>query len=65
MLQTDQNEKPFEACVSVAEEIINLLDEFKTFISDWHVSPIASFWQSYIEMFELLLQFQKSIKSGK
>ena len=48
----------------MAEEIINLLDEFETFISDEHVSPTASFWQSYIEMFELLLQFQKSIKSG-
>ena len=48
----------------MAEKIINLLDEFETFITDEHVSPMASFWQSYIEIFEVLLQFQKSIKSG-
>ena len=59
VLQTDPNAKSFEACISVAEEIVNLLEEFETFISDGHVSPLASFWQSYIELFELLLQFQK------
>ena len=33
-------------------------------ISHGHVSPMASFWQLYIEMFHLLLQLQKFIKSG-
>ena len=50
MLQTDPDARSFEACVSVAEEIINLLYELKTFISDGHVWKIALFWQSYIEM---------------
>ena len=59
VFQTDPNAKCFEACISVAEVIINLLEEFETFISDGYISPLASFWQSYIEMFELLLQFQK------
>ena len=55
VLQTDPNAKSFEACVSLAEEITNLLDEFEKFISDGHVSPMASFWQPYVEMFVLLL----------
>ena len=64
VLQNDPNAKS-EACVSVAEETINLFNEFETLISDEHVSPMVLFWQPYIKIFELLLQFQKPIKSGK
>ena len=63
-LQTDPSPESFESCISAAEAIVNLFEEYEPLISDAENSPMASFRQSYLEMFELLMQFQKSIKSG-
>ena len=51
-------------CALAATRIINLFEEFEQIITNPENSSMAAFWQSYLEMFELLLQFQKSIKSG-
>ena len=64
MLLNNPNPESFESCVLAADKILKLLDEYEKILSDVEVSPMAAFWQSYLEMFELLQQFQKSIKSG-
>ena len=63
-LQTNPNPETFQSCVSKADKLVILFEEYENVISDAEISPMAAFWQSYLEMFELLLQFQKATKSG-
>ena len=58
-LQQEPTNESFKSC-ELAARIINLFEEFKQIITNPENSPMAAFWQSYLEMFELLLQFQKS-----
>ena len=63
-LQEEPTNESFKSCELAITWIINLFEEFEQIIPNTGNSPIAAFWQSYLEMFELLLQFQKSINSG-
>ena len=63
-LHTNLNPKTFQSCVPKADKLVTLFEEYENVISDAEISPMAAFWQSYLEMFELLLQFQKATKSG-
>ena len=63
-LQEEPTNEPFKSCELAATRIINLFEEFKQIIRNPENSSMTAFWQSYLDMFELLLQFQKSIKSG-
>lgn len=63
-LQRNPNLRTFQTCMSEAEDAITLFRKYESEICDTERSPMASFWQSYLEMFELLMTFQKSIKSG-
>ena len=63
-LQKEPTNESFKSCELAATRIINLFEEFKQIIANPENSPMVAFWQSYLEIFELLLQFQKSIKSG-
>lgn len=63
-LQTNPNLETFQSCMSEADELFTFFQEYENAISDAENSPMAAFWQSYLEMFELLMQFQKATKSG-
>ena len=63
-LQTNPNPETFQSCVSKADKLVTLFEEYENVISNAETSPMAAFWQTYLEMFELLLQFQKATKSG-
>ena len=63
-LQEEPTNESFKSCELAITRIINLFEEFEQIIPNTVNSPIATFWQSYLEMFQLLLQFQKSINSG-
>ena len=63
-LQEGSTNEFFKSCELAATRTINLFEEFEQTITNPENSPMVPFWQSYLEMFELLLQFQKSIKSG-
>ena len=63
-LQTNPNPEMFQSCVSKANKLFILFEEYENVISNAETSPMAAFWQSYLEMFELLLQFQKATKSS-
>lgn len=64
LLQKEPSPVTFQSCISKADATLKLFEEYESFITDAESYPMASFWQSYLEMFELLLQFEKSIKSG-
>ena len=62
-LQGEPTNESFKSCELAATRIINSFEEFKQIIRNAENSSMTAFWQSYLDMFELLLQFQKSIKS--
>ena len=63
-LQEEPTNESFKSCELPATRVINLIEECEKIIRNPENSPMAGFWQSNLEIFELLLQFQKSIKSG-
>ena len=63
-LQEEPTNESFKSCELAATRIINLFEEFEQIITNPENSPMAAFWKSYLELFKLLLQFQKFIKLG-
>ena len=63
-LKSNPSPHSFDLCLSTSDKNINLFEEYEMLIKDVDRSPMSAFWQSYLEMFELLMDFQKSIKSG-
>ena len=58
--QEEPANESFKSCELAATRVINLIEECEQIIRNPESSPMAGFWQSNLEIFELLLQFQKS-----
>ena len=57
-------QESFNACVRPWSTFFELLDEFGEFCQDYERSPLTAFWNSYLEMMQVLMNDMKSIKLG-
>ena len=57
-------EESFNACVRSRSTLFELLDEFDEFCQDYERSPLTAFWNSYLEMMQVSINYMKSIKLG-
>ena len=57
-------EESFNACVRSRSTLFELLDEFDEFCQDYERSPLTAFWNSYLEMMQVSINYLKSIKLG-
>lgn len=63
-LQTAQNPANFKRSMCVLEELFTLYDKFETTLLGQDEYPMAIFWNSYLNMVQILRDFSKSIKNG-
>ena len=57
-------QESFNACVRSRSTLFELLDEFDEFCQDYERSPLTAFWNSYLEMMQVSINYLKSIKLG-
>ena len=57
-------QESFITCVRSWSTLFELLDEFDEFCQDYERSPLTAFWNSYLEMMQVLMNYMKSVKLG-
>ena len=64
-LLSKQDNESLKQCVATIIPIAKLMDGYDEMLSDpTEYGPSAAFWMSLISMIQILLNFQKSIKTG-
>ena len=63
-LDASRNSDSMNSCLEHLQELFDLYNDFEESISDSERFPMAVFWNSYLNMVQILRDFTKSIKLG-
>jgi len=60
----ETNLESMTAAMEKCDKLFNLYEAFEDWINEGNLGPLATFWQSFTEMVQTLLDYIKSMRSG-